>query len=45
LKEKIRLQEVWLRADNVDEVSECVRQLDNSFVIGWPTNNYVAEFA
>lgn len=44
LKEKIRLCEVWIRSGGVEEVSECVRNPTNSFVVGWPTSNYVAEF-
>lgn len=45
LRNKIRLIDVWL-CDRVSGVvnGEVHDVTDKSFVIGWPTNNYVATF-
>lgn len=43
LKHRIRMCELWI-ADCIDDVTELTRLPDVSFVIGWPTTNYVATF-
>ncbi|XP_050530835.1 rho GTPase-activating protein 20-like isoform X2 [Daktulosphaira vitifoliae] len=47
LKDKVRVSEIWLNDTPavVDEVAELPRSSDTSFVIGWPTTNYVAVFS
>ncbi|XP_015206970.1 rho GTPase-activating protein 20 isoform X2 [Lepisosteus oculatus] len=40
LKHQVRLSEMWI-ASCMDEVAERKLSLKNSFVIGWPTTNYV----
>ncbi|XP_076466066.1 uncharacterized protein LOC143297570 isoform X2 [Babylonia areolata] len=46
LKTRVRLSEMWVSSgpQDVDEVTELTRTLDTSFVIGWPTTNFVATF-
>lgn len=44
LKEKILISEVWL-SDCIDDVCETNKQMENSFVLGWPTTNVVATFS
>ncbi|KAK7493069.1 hypothetical protein BaRGS_00015799, partial [Batillaria attramentaria] len=43
LKFRVQLCDIWL-ATCVEEVSETTRPLEKSFVIGWPTCNFVATF-
>lgn len=43
LKHRIRVCELWI-ADCIDDITELTRPTDKSFVIGWPTTNYVATF-
>ncbi|XP_053397024.1 uncharacterized protein LOC123551571 isoform X3 [Mercenaria mercenaria] len=43
LKHRIRVCELWI-ADCIDDVTEITRPTERSFVIGWPTTNYVATF-
>ncbi|XP_060599862.1 uncharacterized protein LOC132753416 isoform X2 [Ruditapes philippinarum] len=43
LKHRIRVCELWI-ADCIDIVTEITRPTDRSFVIGWPTTNFVATF-
>ncbi|XP_074626110.1 uncharacterized protein LOC141884261 isoform X2 [Acropora palmata] len=43
LKHRVRVSEIWL-AGCVDHVCDSVRAQDNSFVIGWPTTNFVVSF-
>ncbi|KAL4233770.1 hypothetical protein ACF0H5_008448 [Mactra antiquata] len=43
LKHRIRVCELWT-ADCVDDITELTRPIEKSFVIGWPTTNYVATF-
>ncbi|XP_050442931.1 rho GTPase-activating protein 20-like isoform X2 [Adelges cooleyi] len=47
LKDKVRVSEIWLNDTPavLDEVAEIPRSSDTSFVIGWPTTNYVAVFS
>nr|CAB3244288.1 protein FAM13A [Phallusia mammillata] len=46
LKNRVRLDEVWMSAERMDEVYESTTAAtDCSFVIGWPTVNYVATFS
>lgn len=46
LKDKVRISEIWLNElpAVIDEVAEIPKSSDTSFVIGWPTTNYVAVF-
>lgn len=46
LKDKVRVSEMWLNESPavIDEVAEIPKSSDTSFVIGWPTTNYVAVF-
>lgn len=46
LKDKVRISEIWLNESPavIDEVAEIPKSSDTSFVIGWPTTNYVAVF-
>lgn len=46
LKDKVRISEIWLNESPaiIDEVAETPKSSDTSFVIGWPTTNYVAVF-
>lgn len=46
LKDKVRVSEMWLNESPsvIDEVAEVPKSSDTSFVIGWPTTNYVAVF-
>ncbi|XP_077320108.1 rho GTPase-activating protein 20-like [Lithobates pipiens] len=44
LKKQVRLSEVWISA-NLWDVSERRHSADDSFVIGWPTTNYVVTFS
>lgn len=46
LKDKVRVSEIWLNESPavIDEVAEVPKSSDTSFVIGWPTTNYVAVF-
>lgn len=46
LKDKVRISEIWLNESPavIDEVAEISKSSDTSFVIGWPTTNYVAVF-
>jgi len=43
LKHRIRVCELWI-ADCIDDIAEVSRPKEKSFVIGWPTTNYVAVF-
>lgn len=43
LKHRVRVSEIWL-AGCVDHVCDSVRAQENSFVIGWPTTNFVVSF-
>ncbi|KAL5241046.1 hypothetical protein ACI65C_008456 [Semiaphis heraclei] len=47
LKDKVRISEIWLNESPavIDEVAEIPKSSDTSFVIGWPTTNYVAVFS
>ncbi|KAM9324074.1 uncharacterized protein PAF06_000069 [Gastrophryne carolinensis] len=44
LKKQIRLSDVWI-STNLTDVSEKKHSADDSFVIGWPTTNYVVTFS
>nr|XP_006136201.1 rho GTPase-activating protein 20-like [Pelodiscus sinensis] len=44
LKKQVRLSEVWT-GSCLNEVSEKKTSPENSFVIGWPTTNYVVSFS
>lgn len=44
LKKRVRLSEVWT-GSCLSEVSEKKMSPENSFVIGWPTTNYVVSFS
>lgn len=46
LKDKVRISEIWLNESQtvIDEVAELPKSSDTSFVVGWPTINYVAVF-
>ena len=43
LKERIALVDIWL-SENVKECSSMDVSGDTSFVIGWPTVNYIVSF-
>ena len=43
LKDRIALVDVWL-SENVKECTSVDINCDTSFVIGWPTVNYIASF-
>ncbi|KAJ7385648.1 hypothetical protein OS493_013674 [Desmophyllum pertusum] len=43
LKHRVRVSEIWL-ASCLDDVCESTKAADKSFVIGWPTTNFVAAF-
>ena len=43
LKHRVRVSEIWL-ASCLDDVCETTKPLDRSFVVGWPTTNFVATF-
>lgn len=43
LKHRVRVSEIWL-ASCLDDVCESTKAVDKSFVIGWPTTNFVAAF-
>lgn len=43
LKHRVRVSEIWL-ATCLDDVCETTKASDRSFVIGWPTTNFVASF-
>ncbi|CAG5136182.1 unnamed protein product, partial [Candidula unifasciata] len=43
LKNRVQLCDMWI-ASCVEEVAETTRPADQSFVIGWPTQNVVATF-
>ncbi|KAM5145920.1 rho GTPase-activating protein 20-like [Mantella aurantiaca] len=43
LKKQVRLSEVWI-STSLRDVSERRHSADHSFVIGWPTTNYVITF-
>jgi len=45
LKHRVRVCEMWTSKTCMDEVSEATRTEEKSFVIGWPTTNFVATFA
>ncbi|XP_058042145.1 rho GTPase-activating protein 20 [Ahaetulla prasina] len=44
LKSQARLSEMWT-ASCLEEVCESTTNADRSFVLGWPTTNYVASFS
>lgn len=44
LKDKVRVSELWLTNNSLDEVTELNKSADTSFVLGWPTTNVVATF-
>ena len=44
LKQSVKMSEVWLSADHIDEVSETKKSQETSFVMGWPTTNVVVSF-
>ncbi|XP_037264205.1 rho GTPase-activating protein 20-like [Falco biarmicus] len=44
LKKQVPLSEVWT-GTSLSEVTEKKMDLENSFVIGWPTTNYVVTFS
>lgn len=43
LKHRVRVSEIWL-ASCLDDVCETTKPSDRSFVVGWPTTNFVATF-
>ncbi|XP_077977754.1 uncharacterized protein LOC144433321 [Glandiceps talaboti] len=43
LKQKVRVSEMWT-ACCLEEVCESSKSMDKSFVLGWPTSNYVVTF-
>ena len=45
LKHRVRVCEMWTSEGCMDEVSEATRTEEKSFVLGWPTTNFVATFA
>ncbi|KAG8238219.1 hypothetical protein J437_LFUL017894 [Ladona fulva] len=45
LKDKVRVSDMWLSLDGIDELIEVTRSSDTSFVMGWPTTNIVATFS
>lgn len=44
LKDKVRVSELWLSRNSLDDVTELNKSADTSFVLGWPTTNVVATF-
>ncbi|XP_075429677.1 rho GTPase-activating protein 20-like isoform X2 [Ascaphus truei] len=44
LKKQVRLSEVWV-SSGLSEVSDKKLSTDHSFVIGWPTTNYIVTFS
>ncbi|XP_039262495.2 uncharacterized protein LOC120338538 isoform X1 [Styela clava] len=44
LKYRIRVCELWI-ASCIDDVTEVAKSPEKSFVIGWPTENFVATFS
>ncbi|XP_028411869.1 uncharacterized protein LOC114534603 [Dendronephthya gigantea] len=44
LKERVKLSEMWV-AGCIDDVAENVKSPEKSFVLGWPTENFVATFS
>lgn len=45
LKHRVRVCEMWMSEGCMEEVSEATRAAEKSFVLGWPTTNFVATFA
>ncbi|CAH1405678.1 unnamed protein product, partial [Nezara viridula] len=45
LKEKVRVSEIWLSQNGMEELCEVLKSRDTSFLIGWPTTNVVATFS
>uniref|UniRef100_A0A915IE28 ARHGAP20 PH domain-containing protein n=1 Tax=Romanomermis culicivorax TaxID=13658 RepID=A0A915IE28_ROMCU len=44
LKEKVRLTDIWLDDElNLEEISNCIQNPQNCFVIGWPVKNYARD--
>ncbi|XP_058804971.1 uncharacterized protein LOC131672055 [Phymastichus coffea] len=44
LKQSIRMSELWLTANHIEDVAESNKSQETSFVLGWPTTNVVATF-
>uniref|UniRef100_A0A8C5MJG6 Rho GTPase-activating protein 20-like n=1 Tax=Leptobrachium leishanense TaxID=445787 RepID=A0A8C5MJG6_9ANUR len=44
LKKQVNLGEMWVNS-RIGEISEKKLSSDNSFVIGWPTTNYIVTFS
>ncbi|KAM8953995.1 rho GTPase-activating protein 20-like [Pelodytes ibericus] len=44
LKKQVHLSEIWITS-SVSEISEKKCSADTSFVIGWPTTNYIVTFS
>lgn len=44
LKQSVRISELWLTANHIDEVAETNKSPETSFVLGWPTSNVVVSF-
>ncbi|XP_024080910.1 rho GTPase-activating protein 20-like isoform X3 [Cimex lectularius] len=45
LKEKVRVSEIWMCLSGIEDVCEVSKSKDTSFVLGWPTTNFVATFS
>jgi hypothetical protein len=43
LKDRIKLNEMWL-SGCIEDVADNVKAPEKSFVLGWPTENFVASF-
>ncbi|CAB0012029.1 unnamed protein product [Nesidiocoris tenuis] len=44
LKEKVRVSEIWMCLNGIEDVCEVTKSRDTSFVLGWPTTNVVVTF-
>jgi hypothetical protein len=44
LKQSVRMSELWLTANHIEDVAETNKSQETSFVLGWPTTNVVATF-
>lgn len=44
LKQAVKMSEIWLTAQHIDDVAESNKSQETSFVLGWPTTNVVATF-
>ncbi|XP_044595516.1 rho GTPase-activating protein 20-like isoform X2 [Cotesia glomerata] len=44
LKQTVKMSELWLTKEHIEDVSESNKSQETSFVLGWPTTNVVATF-